>query len=165
MSILKPRPAKASSLGACFADHGTGSCGSCSSAFETWALADRQSVRAFGQHSALTRTKADMIISYSKFSDVQLTYSYAWTHGGLAPRLWATKGCTGSNCVAREAPPAMNSYKTTALASLFLSNCEPGSRLTYLQDLIKHLSIDSYGTCLHGAASGLKKLPKVIAAK
>jgi len=95
--------------------------------------------------------RIDMLISWSRRSDVPINYMYAWQ--GLCGT-----GSALSHGLERcmQPVPDLVDLATKKFAASFISNCQGGSgasyRLRFLQAVIKDLppgSVDNWGKCLH----------------
>lgn len=74
-----------------------------------------------------------MLTSYSRYSDVRIDYS--------------------RSLVVPQGMPEVQRKVKKALAAAFVSNCDSNGdaryRLDYLKELMTHVDVDSYGSCLH----------------
>ena len=94
--------------------------------------------------------RIDMLISWSRQSEVPINYMYAWQ--GLCGTGSALSGGL-ERCM--EPVPDLVDMATKKFAASFVSNCGGAShRLRFLQAIIKALptgSVDNWGKCLHTA--------------
>ncbi len=105
---------------------------------------------------------SDIVVSYSKLADVWVNYWYGltgddWNNcAAPTPEIAVSQKKRpageplGLDCLDPAFPPDLflkrKLHPNGALSPLFVSNCHSG-RGNYLQELMKHVTVDSYGGC------------------
>ncbi|CAF0915514.1 unnamed protein product [Didymodactylos carnosus] len=89
----------------------------------------------------------DILISFHKFSDVQVTYSNAVVDSFKATENMYYHLNKRFNILNRF--PNMTIKDQRVLGAFFISQCRSKDRLRYLKELMTYIPLDSYGKCLH----------------
>lgn len=102
-------------------------------------------------HNWASLQRVDMLISWSRNSEVPINYMYAWT--GLCGTGSALSGGL-ERCM--QPAPSLSDLAGKKFAAVFVSNCggSANHRLRFLRAVIQALppgSVDSWGQCLHTA--------------